>query len=171
MDAESTLPAVIAVEPMAEGSEGREGRHTENALLGWILVVGLTLVGYLLLAVGGSAGGPGWPRHLFLGLGAAGVISYGLWVFPYFRRLELRLPTGRDRWARLEAELIAAFEQLGAGDLVRSIEHTQGLPERLAKVSKAASGALSLLAQQIQDSSIEVASAADAVNEIASELA
>jgi len=168
MDAESTLAAVIPGVPMAPG---REGRHTENALVGWILVVGLTLVGYLLLALGSSAGGPSWPRHVFLGLGAAGVISYGFWVFPYFRRLELRLPVGRERWSRLETELITAFEQLGAGDLVRSIEHTRGLPERLAKVSDAASAALSHLAQQIQDSSIEVASAADAVNEIASELA
>jgi methyl-accepting chemotaxis protein len=168
MDAESTLAAVIPGVPL---TPGREGRHTENALVGWILVVGLTLVGYLLLTLGSSAGGPGWPRHVFLGLGAAGVISYGLWVFPYFRRLELRLPVGRERWSRLEAELITAFEQLGAGDLVRSIEHTRELPERLAKVSDAASAALSQLAQQIQDSSIEVASAADAVNEIASELA
>ena len=148
----------------------REGRHTENALVGWILVVGLTLVGYLLLALG-QDGGPAWPRHVFLVIGAAGVIFYGLWVFRYFRRLELQLPVNRERWAKLETELIASFEQLGAGDLVRSIEHTRDLPERLAKISEAASGALSQLAQQIQDSSIEVASAADAVNEIASELA
>ena len=148
----------------------REGRHTENALVGWILVVGLTLVGYLLLVLG-QDGGPAWPSHVFLVIGAAGVIFYGLWVFRYFRRLELQMPVNRERWGRLEAELIAAFEQLGAGDLVRSIEHTRELPERLAKISEAASGALSQLAQQIQDSSIEVASAADAVNEIAAELA
>ncbi len=149
----------------------REGRHTENALVGWILVVGLTLMGYLLLVLGGQEGGPAWPRHLFLVIGLAGVVFYGLWVFRYFRRLELQLPVNRERWTKLEAELISAFEQLGAGDLVRSIEHTRDLPERLAKISEAASGALSHLAQQIQDSSIEVASAADAVNEIAAELA
>ncbi|HEV2846299.1 MAG TPA: methyl-accepting chemotaxis protein, partial [Thermoanaerobaculia bacterium] len=150
---------------------GATGRHTDNALLGWILVVGLTLVGFILLATGAAPGGPGWPRLVFLGLGLAGVASYGIWVFPYFRDLERRLPQTRDRWAKLERELIAAFEQLGAGDLVRSIEHTRDLPERLAKISEAASESLSHLAQQIQDSSIEVASAADAVNEIASELA
>ncbi|HEY9420071.1 MAG TPA: methyl-accepting chemotaxis protein [Thermoanaerobaculia bacterium] len=150
---------------------GPPGRHTDNALLGWILVVGLTLVGFILLALGASSGGPGWPRHVFLALGLAGVASYGVWVFPYFRDLERRLPQTRDRWATLERELSAAFEQLGAGDLVRSIEHTRDLPERLAQISEAASESLSALAQQIQDSSIEVASAADAVNEIASELA
>jgi methyl-accepting chemotaxis protein len=176
MEAESAFPAVSSGEPTAAvhqgGHEGaREGQHTENALVGWILVVGLTLVGYLLLVLGGQQGGPAWPRNVFLVIGAAGVVSYGLWVFPHFRRLELQLPVARDRWAKLETELIAAFEQLGAGDLVRSIEHTRDLPERLAKISEAASGALSQLAQQIQDSSIEVASAADAVNEIAAELA
>ena len=168
MDAESTLPAVVQAEPVVGAPSGR---YTENAMLGWILVVGLTLVGYLLLALGSPAGAPGWPRHLFLAVGLAGVVCYGLWVFPYFRDLEKRLPEGRDRWSKLERELIAAFEQLGAGDLVRSIDHTRGLPERLAQISEAASEALSQLAQQIQDSSIEVASAADAVNEIASELA
>jgi len=149
----------------------RTGRHTENALIGWILVVGLTLVGFVLLTLGSPAGASPWPRLLFLGVGAAGVVAYGAWVFPHFRGLERRLPEGDQRWARLEADLIVAFEQLGAGDLVRSIESTRGLPERLAKISEAASDAMSQLAQQIQDSSIEVASAADAVNEIASELA
>ncbi|HEY0510832.1 MAG TPA: methyl-accepting chemotaxis protein [Thermoanaerobaculia bacterium] len=189
MDAESTLPAVVSRETARETARelpreipgeilgeipavsGSAGRHTENALLGWILVVGLTLVGFLLLAFGSAVGAPGWPRYVFLALGLAGVVSYGLWVYPYFRDLERRLPEGRQRWSKLETELIAAFEQLGAGDLVRSIEHTQGLPERLAQISEAASESLSRLAQQIQDSSIEVASAADAVNEIASELA
>jgi methyl-accepting chemotaxis protein len=168
MDAEPTFPAAVPREPaVAEPT----GRHTENALLGWILVVGLTLAGYLLLALGASAGAPGWPRHVFLAVGIAGVVAYGVLVFPFFRDLEKRLPAGDDRWSRLERELLHAFEQLGAGDLVRSIEHTRGLPERLAQISDAASEALSQLAQQIQDSSIEVASAADAVNEIASELA
>src|SRR3954453_11466590 len=168
MDAEPTFPAAVPDEPAGSGPTGR---HTENALLGWILVVGLTLVGYLLLALGASAGAPGWPRHVFLLVGVVGVIAYGIWVFPYFRDLEKRLPEGDNLWSGLEKELIAAFEQLGAGDLVRSLEHTKDLPERLARISEAASEALSQLAQQIQDSSIEVASAADAVNEIASELA
>ena len=168
MDAESSLSSPGPVESSVTG---QPGRHTDNALLGWILVVGLTLVGFILLALGASSGGPGWPRHTFLAIGLAGLASYGVWVFPYFRDLERRLPQTRDRWARLERELIAAFEQLGAGDLVRSIEHTRDLPERLAQISEAASESLSALAQQIQDSSIEVASAADAVNEIASELA
>jgi methyl-accepting chemotaxis protein len=166
-----TQEILTGLAPAAAAPREPTGRSTENALLGWILVVGLTLVGYLLLSLGTPAGAPGWPRYVFLALALAGVGAYGFWVFPYFRNLERRLPAGQAGWAKLEVELIAAFEQLGAGDLVRSIDHTRGLPERLAKISEAASEALSQLAQQIQDSSIEVAAAADAVNEIASELA
>jgi len=165
MEAESTVPADRPGRPAAAW------RRVENALAGWILVLGLTLVAYLLLALAASSGGPVWPRNVFLALGAAGVVSYSLWVFPYFQRLERRLPQTRQRWSDLEGELIAVFDQLGAGDLVRAIEHTRDLPERLAEISRAASAALSRLAQQIQDSSIEVASASDAVNEIAAELA
>ena len=165
MEAESILPAARA----GERTAGR--RSAENALSGWLLVAGLSLAGYLLLAFGASSGGPDWPRNVFLVLGAAGVIAYGVWVFPYFRRLERRLPEARRRWLELESALVAAFEQIGAGDLVRATEQAEDLPERLAEIARAASDALSRLAQQIQDSSIEVASASDAVNEIANELA
>jgi methyl-accepting chemotaxis protein len=168
MDAEPTLPAIVSGEPAVSGPTGRP---TENAMFGWALVVLLTGAGFILLELSVSAGAPGWTPWAFAAIGAAGVVSYAIWLLPYLRDLEQRLPEGRERWAKLEAELIAAFEQLGAGDLVRSIEHTRGLPEGLARISDAASEALSQLAQQIQDSSIEVASAADAVNEIASELA
>ncbi|HSF40727.1 MAG TPA: methyl-accepting chemotaxis protein [Thermoanaerobaculia bacterium] len=167
MDAETMAPAGSLEEEAPE----RTGRHTENAWLGMILVLGLTLAGFLLLSLGGPEGGPRWPAFLFVSLGLLGTLSYYLWVYTYFRRLELQVPESREAWDTLEGELITAFEQLGAGDLVRSLEHTQGLPARLSGISEAASEALSHLAQQIQDSSIEVASAADAVNEIASELA
>ena len=165
MQAEPTLAADRAGGPAAEG------RDAESAFAGWNLVAGLVVAGYLLLALAAPSGGPGWPRDVFLALGSAGIAAYGLWVFPYFRRLERRLPETRRRWAALEAELIAAFDQLGAGDLVRAVERTRGLPQRLAATAQAASDALSRLAQQIQDSSIEVASASDAVNGISTELA
>jgi methyl-accepting chemotaxis protein len=167
MNAETAAPAGS----LDEGAPERTGQHTENAWLGMILVLGLTLAGFLLLALGGPDGGPRWPALLFVSLGLLGALSYYLWVYTYFRKLELKVPESRQRWERLEGELIAAFEQLGAGDLVRSLEHTEALPTRLSRISEAASEALSHLAQQIQDSSIEVASAADAVNEIAAELA
>jgi methyl-accepting chemotaxis protein len=165
MEAESTVRAEQGALPEWAS------RFTDNALMGWILVVALTLLGFVLLSHAGSAGAPSWPGYLFLAIGLAGTAAYGLLVYPFFRRLEQRLPDTQERWQRLEARLITSFEELGAGDLVRSNLQTRNLPERLARVCQAASEALSLLAQQIQDSSIEVASAADAVNQIASELA
>src|SRR6185369_394103 len=48
MDAEQTFPAAVPDEPVRSGPTGR---YTETALLGGILVVGLTLAGYLLLAL------------------------------------------------------------------------------------------------------------------------
>jgi methyl-accepting chemotaxis protein len=162
MESESILA------PGSPGDAKAERGDTRNALAGLLLVASLFLVGYFLLL---AAGGPAWSQVVFLALGTAGVVAYALWVFPYFRRMERRLPESRQRWSQLETELIAAFDQLGAGDLVRSIELTRNLPERLAEISRAASDALSRLAQQIQDSSIEVAAASDAVNEISTELA
>jgi methyl-accepting chemotaxis protein len=166
MDAESTVRA---------GGQSQlpewASRLTDNALVGWIVVVALTLLGFLLLSQASSAGAPAWPGYLFLAIGVAGTAAYGVWVYPFFRKLEQKLPESQEKWQRLEARLIASFEELEAGDLVRSNQQTRSLPERLARVCLMASEALSLLAQQIQDSSIEVASAADAVNQIASELA
>ncbi|HVG07156.1 MAG TPA: methyl-accepting chemotaxis protein [Thermoanaerobaculia bacterium] len=154
--------------PALAGLPDWANRHTDNALVGWMVVVALTLVGFLLLALGG---GPAWPRFLFLAIGLAATAAYGAWVYPFFRNLERKLPQNEERWSQLEGKLVASFEQLGAGDLVRAGEHTSKLPARLSRVSAAASGSLSSLAQQIQDSSIEVASAADAVNQVASDLA
>jgi methyl-accepting chemotaxis protein len=171
MEAEIAVLAGGVQASETEDLSERAGRQVENAWLGMILVLGLTLGGFLLLALGGSAEGPRWPALVFVAAGVLGTIAYYFRVYSPFHRLERRLPENQAEWERLERELLAAFEQLGAGDLVRAIQHTQGLPERLARISEAASEALSRLAQQIQDSSIEVASAADAVNEIASELA
>ncbi len=160
---------VRTVDPggLQDWGQDRAGGRSD-ALMGWLVAVGLTVVGFLLLV---AAGGPLWPRFAFLVLGGAGVAAYGLWVYPILRSLERKLPENLDRWNKLESKLIAAFEQLGSGDLVRSAEQTAKLPTRLARISAAAADALSSLAQQIQDSSIEVASAADAVNQVASDLA
>jgi methyl-accepting chemotaxis protein len=168
MDAESTVRAAGGQGQLPEWAS----RFTDNALVGWIVVVALTLLGFLLLShASSSMGAPAWPGYLFLAIGVAGTAAYGAWVYPFFRKLERKLPESQEKWQRLEARLISSFEELEAGDLVRSNQQTRNLPERLARVCLMASEALSLLAQQIQDSSIEVASAADAVNQIASELA
>ncbi|HSO00667.1 MAG TPA: methyl-accepting chemotaxis protein, partial [Candidatus Nanopelagicales bacterium] len=164
MDPESTVRT--GERPLPEWAT----RFTDNALVGWIVIVGLTILGFLMF-LPGSDGAPPLLAWVYVALAIGGIIHYGVKVYPFFRRLEHRLPESQEQWQRLENKLLLAFEELGAGDLVRSNQHARTLPDRLSRVLLAASDALSSLAQQIQDSSIEVASAADAVNQIASDLA
>jgi len=168
MEPDTTIRAAAPVGRALPALPAWADRHSDNALVGWMVLVGMTIAGFVLLSLGS---GPIWPRFVFLAIGVAAIAAYGRLVYPFFRDLEKRLPESRDRWGKLEGKLIAAFEQLGAGDLVRSTELTRGLPQRLGRMLSGASEALSALAQQIQDSSIEVASAADAVNQVASDLA
>ncbi|HYH44221.1 MAG TPA: methyl-accepting chemotaxis protein [Thermoanaerobaculia bacterium] len=141
---------------------------SESALAGWLIVAGLSAAGAGLLA---AAGGPGWALPLFLAVAVAAVAAYGPLIYRFYRRQEERLPAGEERGRERARVLSAAFEQLGAGDLVRADAEAQRLARHVSGVFLEASRALSGLAEQIQDSSIEVAAAADGVNQIASDLA
>ncbi|HBL27982.1 MAG TPA: hypothetical protein DD490_14185 [Acidobacteria bacterium] len=164
MDPEST--ARTGERPLPEWAT----RFTDNALVGWVVIVGLTVFGFLLF-LPGSSGAPPWPAWVFAAIAVAGIALYGTQVYPFFRQLERRLPESQTQWRLLEGKLIGAFEELGAGDLVRSNQQAKALPDRLSRALLAASDALSALATEIQNSSIEVASSADEVNQIASDLA
>jgi methyl-accepting chemotaxis protein len=147
------------------------GAPLQSAAAGWLILLALAAVGGGLLALAVSAGAPVWAAVLFAALAAAAVVAYGALVFPFYRKLEAQLPATEAAAQALDRRLVDAFGELGAGDLVRAVWESGGLPERVARVFAAAAGALAALAEQIQDSSIEVASAADEVNRIASELA
>lgn len=67
--------------------------------------------------------------------------------------------------------LVASFEELATGDLVRSGRVASGLPGRLASALASALVPLEVLARRIQHSSVEVAGSAGAVKRIAAELA
>jgi methyl-accepting chemotaxis protein len=145
-------------------------RNTSAAVGWWILLL-LSLAGSGLLAVAATAGAPAWMAVVFSLVATVAVLLYGATVFRFFRRLEGRMPASDAASQALAGRLVAAFSELGAGDLVRAVDRGSHLPERVAKIFTAATAALAALAEQIQDSSIEVASAADEVNGIASELA
>jgi methyl-accepting chemotaxis protein len=142
-----------------------------SAALGWWIVLLLALAGGGLLALGVADGAPAWMAYTFGLVAAVAVVVYGVSVFRFYRRLEAQVPVGEAESRALADRLVDAFDELGAGDLVRAVDRTSGLPERVAQIFLAATAALSGLAEQIQDSSIEVASAADEVNGIASDLA
>ncbi|HZF11410.1 MAG TPA: methyl-accepting chemotaxis protein [Thermoanaerobaculia bacterium] len=161
--------------PPGERAAGEPGEtmagHRDSAATGWGIVVALSLAGCGLLIVAAASGGPAWGAYAFTAVAAAAIALYGASVFRFYRRLETELPAGEAADRALTGRLAGAFGELGAGDLVRATERAGGLPERVAAVFTAAAGALAVLAEQIQDSSIEVASAAGEVNGIASELA
>ena len=146
-------------------------RPSGDALVGWLLLAGLVAIGAALLGVAATRGAAAWPAWAFTIAGLAAVGAHGAWVLSFFRRLEGRLPAEEERFERLDASLGATCSQLASGDLVRAAAASRDLPSRVAAAFTASTEALSGLARQIQDSSVEVASAADAVNRIASELA
>src|SRR5258708_6399347 len=63
-------------------------RRADNAFVGWLLVVGLVVVGTALLAVAASRGAAAWPAWGFLGCGVAAVAADGVWGVRFFNRLE-----------------------------------------------------------------------------------
>jgi methyl-accepting chemotaxis protein len=160
----------MAVDVTTAGDAGAR-RRGDDALIGWLLLAGLVAAGAALLAVAATRGAAAWPAWLFTVAGLAAIAAHGAWVFWPFQQLERRLPAEEERFQRLDASLGATCLQLGSGDLVRAAAASGELPSRVAAAFTASTAALSGLAQQIQDSSVEVASAADAVNRIASELA
>src|SRR6185436_17762943 len=65
-------------------------RFTDNALVGWIVIAGLTGIGFLLFLPakeGTPSWPPPWPAWVFAAIGIGGIALYGAKVFPFFRRL------------------------------------------------------------------------------------
>jgi methyl-accepting chemotaxis protein len=102
---------------------------------------------------------------------AAAFALYVRLVYRSQQHLRERVESEGRRRQQIEGTLVQALDRLRAGDLVNSSQHARSLPGRLSAVLGNAVNSLDVLAQQIQASSIEVAVAANAVNEIASELA
>ncbi len=144
-----------------------------HGLLGWLLLalVGGAGTALLAAAVASGGGGTSWPVGLFAGLAVVALAAYGTRVQAAHRRLLARLPRAEAELGRLQGALRAAFSHLGAGDLVRGGERAAGLPAGIGEAFAAAAHALAALAEQVQDSSIQVAAAADGVSRVSTELA
>src|SRR5258708_37416271 len=116
-------------------------RRADNAFVGWLLVVGLVVVGTALLAVAASRGAAAWPAWVFLGCGVAAVAAHGVWVFLFFNRLERRLPEQEERFPRPGSSLGAALLPPRAGDPVRAGTARREPPGRVAAVLSRSGGA------------------------------
>ncbi len=147
------------------------GDAKNQARIGLYIVCGVALAGLVLLMAAEAGGGRNWPFNLFLLFAGGFLWLYTGVIYRAQQNLWSRVE-GSDRdQTEVEGTLVHALDRLRAGDLVNCAEHVRLLPGKVAVTFGNATNALDVLAQQIQRSSIEVASAANSVNEIASELA
>jgi methyl-accepting chemotaxis protein len=142
-----------------------------RAVAGLALTVAAAVSGYLLLVVADEQGAPGWLQDLYLVAAVAAVWVYFAWVYRPQLGLWDRVAGLELRNRAVEEDLAQALDLLRSGDLVSSQAQAESLPVQLRAAFTGATAALDLLAQQIQESSIEVAAAANSVNQIASDLA
>ncbi len=146
-------------------------RLLDSARVGLVTVVTLASAGLLLLLAANAQGGPIWPFGLFLVLCAGGLTLYVLRGFLRHRLYQSELNDAQTERRHLETDLVSVLDALRAGDMVSCSEKAAALPWGLQQGFVNAADAINALAQQIQNSSIDVASAANSVNQIASELA
>jgi methyl-accepting chemotaxis protein len=143
----------------------------DHALTGLVIVGGVAVSGLVLLMAAEAGGARSWLFSAYLLVAAATLALYARTVYRSQQRLRERVESTEKRREGVERTLVEALDRLRDGDLVTCAEQSQSLPGRLALALTNSTNALDVLAQQIQSSSIEVASAAASVNEIASELA
>ena len=142
-----------------------------HSRMGLAIVGGVALSGLALLLVAQAGGAQGWLFNVFLLAAAAALGLYVRIIYRGQQHLWQRVDGAERRNGDVEKTLVQALERLRAGDLVSCAERSRELPGKLATTFANATNALDVLAQQIQASSVEVAAAANSVNEIASELA
>lgn len=143
----------------------------DSARAGLVIVLALALAGFVLMAGSVAGGGPAWLLSTYLLVAAVGSALY-LWLaFLGQRQQGQRLAAIEGERQVVDGNLVEALERLRTGDLLGCSEKANELPTLLSTPFTSAADALGVLAQQIQTSSIDVASSANSVNQIASELA
>ncbi|MBZ5589121.1 MAG: hypothetical protein LAO05_11220 [Acidobacteriia bacterium] len=152
---------------MLRGSDALPG----SPLTGLLLMIGFGLLGSVGLAVGLSHGTPSWVFYTVLPIGVALLVLYVVLVFLPHTAQHRALVEATEAAQRLEERLGDTSAHIQAGDLVATLALAERLPPRLAVSFANAARSLGALVQQIQNSSIEVAVAGNAVNATASELA
>jgi methyl-accepting chemotaxis protein len=139
--------------------------------LGPGLIVVVVLVGGGFLEATVDDAGEAWFLRAFRVVGLLAVVGYALLVhLPTRRKLKDYRALQSHYDEQCEA-LGASLEELRHGDMVAARKPIGALPDDMRKAVDAASRALAALIQQIQSSSVEVATSAGTVQRISSELA
>jgi methyl-accepting chemotaxis protein len=141
---------------------------------GWLapgLMVAVVLVGGAFLETSIDDPGETWLLHAFLVIGLFATVAYVLLVHIPTRRTLRDARALQNNYDEQCEVLASSLDDLRHGDLVAAREGIDSLPEDMRRAVDAASRALAALIQQIQSSSVEVATAAGTVQRISSELA
>ncbi len=143
---------------------------TTRSLLGPALLLVVVVVAGAFLEVAADEGPETWLVRAFLVISLFAVAAYLLLVFLPERNLERRLQEVEERYQAQCNSLTESLTELRHGDLVVALEPLRELPGEMRSVMET-TGALAGLFDQIQSSSIDVATSAGSVHETASELA
>ena len=151
-----------------------KGEHefpTIRRLLGPGLMLLVVLVAGAFLEAAADDGPESWLLRAYLVISILAVTAYLFLVYLPERNLERRLQEVELRYEAQCEALTESLHELRHGDLVAALEPLDGLPVEMQGVVEAATGSLAGLFQQIQNSSVEVATSAGGVRETASDLA
>ncbi len=147
---------------------GGAGVRSRLGLL--ILVLSLLVAGAFLEITANELAEERYARA-FLVVGLLAVVAYVVLVDLPARRKFAELVELKDRLRRQHRALDRVLDELRHGDIVRAATPGEELPEELNDAVRATTRALAALVQQIQGSSVEVATAATTVQRISAELA
>jgi methyl-accepting chemotaxis protein len=142
-----------------------------QAWAGPALLAVLTVAGWALLEAAADSPQEAWFVRAFVLLGAAALALHVAAVLVPQRRALRELAQLRALHDEQCEALAASLEELRHGDLVAMTAPIAALPQPMQLGVGQASRALAALMQQIQSSSVEVASAAGTVQRTSSELA
>ena len=134
------------------------------------ILILVTLVGGVMLELTSDGEREEWYNRAWLVVGFGALAAHLALVSLPRVRLERELLELQQRHVDQCTALELALEEMRHGDLVRCLEPTEHLPESMNEAVEAAAHAMSALVQQIQSSSVEVATAAGTVHGTSAEL-
>ena len=142
-----------------------------SSTLGLVAAGLIALAGAAALLIAAAYGAPAWLIDGYLVLAIGALSLYVLAAFLPHRRAEAAQAAARRDHGLQEAAFAAALDRVRGGDLTAAPATLAGSAPQLADAFSRAARALAGLIEQIQDSSIEVASAGGTIQTTASELA
>jgi methyl-accepting chemotaxis protein len=152
-------------------AEHQTSPTTGRQWFGMGMLVVLILTGGVMLEVTSDGAEEEWFIRAWLVLGVALSVAYLLVVSLPRRRLERAYQTLGRIHSDQCAAISGSLEEMRHGDLVRCLEPAAELPRELAAEVDAAANSISALIQQIQGSSVDVATSAGTVHSTSAELA